>query len=279
VNFERWATLSRLLDEALDLGPVERRRWLEQLGPEHETLRPRLRQLLDREHADGAGLLAATLPKFTPAADPWPLEAIGPYRILRRLGEGGMGAVWLAHRTDGMTRRLVALKLPRVSWTRGLAERMAQEREILASLDHQHIARLYDAGITSEGQPFLAIEYVDGRPLDEYAKVHHLGIRPRLALFLQIARAVAHAHARLIVHRDLKPSNILVTDAGDVKLLDFGIAKLLDDERAGVGDTPLTEASGRPLTPDYASPEQITGEPLSIASDIYSLGVLLFELG
>ncbi len=309
MNFDRWATLNRLLDEALELGPAERGRWMDRLGPEHEPLRPRLRRLLARDGADArdahndaekssnAARFGATLPKLTlPPSSAGELEpdepdelasalagprpdTIGPYRVVRKLGEGGMGAVWLAHRTDGMIRRLVALKLPRLSWTRAaLAERMAQEREILASLDHQHIARLYDAGVTSTGQPYLAIEYVDGCPLDHYAKAQRLGIRPRLQLFLQIAGAVAHAHARLVVHRDLKPSNILVTDAGDVKLLDFGIAKLLEDERAGAGDTPLTEASGRPLTPDYASPEQITGEPLSIASDIYSLGVLLFEL-
>ncbi len=299
MNFDRWATLNRLLDEALELGPTERGRWMDRLGPEHEPLRPRLRRLLARDDA-GARDDGATLPKLTllpssagerkpddpdepgelmsELAGPRP-DTVGPYRVVRKLGEGGMGAVWLAHRTDGMVRRLVALKLPRLSWSRAaLAERMAQEREILASLDHHHIARLYDAGVTNTGQPYLAIEYVDGRPLDDYAKAQRLGIRPRLQLFLQIADAVAHAHARLIVHRDLKPSNILVTDAGEVKLLDFGIAKLLEDERAGAADTPLTEASGRPLTPDYASPEQITGEPLSIASDIYSLGVLLFEL-
>jgi eukaryotic-like serine/threonine-protein kinase len=308
VTVENWTILNRLLDEALELSPAERGGWVDRLGPEHDPVRPLLRQLLAPEAADAdaasgarAGGFAATLPKFTvcpttgratdgangeepstadelePAAMGG--ETIGSYRIVRKLGEGGMGAVWLAHRTDGMVRRLVALKLPRVSWTRSrLAERMAQEREILASLDHQHIARLYDAGVTHAGQPYLAIEYVDGRPLDEYAKALRLGLRPRLHLFLQVAHAVAHAHARLVVHRDLKPSNILVTDAGDVKLLDFGIAKLLEDERADTSDTPLTEAAGRPFTPEYASPEQITGEPLGIASDVYSLGVLLFEL-
>jgi serine/threonine protein kinase len=294
VNFERWTTLSRLLDEVLELGPGDRTRWVERLGPEHQALQPRLRQLLSGDRGTGRSRFQATIPPLTAPLDTGELEseggdpgaqaesepaleAIGPYRVLRKVGEGGMGAVWLAHRTDGMVKRLVALKLPRISWAgAGFAARMAQERDILASLDHHHIARLYDAGVTSTGQPYLAIEYVDGRPLDEYVTAHGLGVRSRLQLFLQVARAVAHAHARLIIHRDLKPSNILVTDGGEVKLLDFGIAKLLEDERTG--DTPLTEVSGRPLTPDYASPEQITGDPLSIASDIYSLGVLLFEL-
>ena len=155
---------------------------------------------------------------------------VGPYRILRKLAEGGMGTVWLAHRTDVMVNRPVALKLPRGAWLgAGLAERMAEEREILAALNHPNIARLYDAGIASSGQPYLALEYVEGRPIDEYVKARQLPVRARLRLFLLVARAVAHAHARLIVHRDLKPSNILVTDEGEVKLLDFGIAKLLDD--------------------------------------------------
>jgi serine/threonine-protein kinase len=279
---DSWPVLSRLLDEALELVPAERARWMGGLAPEHHGLLPRLGRLL--AEADSIEAFLDTIPKVDETAmtgpddggvDAGPCSA-GPYLVERKLAEGGMGSVWLARRSDGMVKRPVALKLPRGTWPRaGLAERMVRERDILAALNHPNIARLYDAGLTSAGQPYLALEFVPGRRIDEYADAERLSVRARLQLFLQVARAVAHAHARLIVHRDLKPSNVLVTDAGEVKLLDFGIAKLLDE---GVPDTAITEASGLPLTPDYASPEQITGAPLSTASDVYSLGVLLYEL-
>jgi serine/threonine-protein kinase len=188
-----------------------------------------------------------------------------------------MGVVWLAERTDGLINRPVALKLPHGAWKRaGLAERMAGEREILASLAHPNIAHLYDAGITGDGQPYLAIEYVEGLRIDVYCRERNLDVRSRLRLFLQVANAVAHAHGKLVVHRDLKPANILINAEGQVRLLDFGIAKLLEDGQTR--ETRFTEASGRALTPDYASPEQILGEPLTISTDIYSLGVVLYEL-
>ena len=304
MNVEALSTLSRLLDEALDLPAPDRTRWVDSLPAEYDRIRPRLRAAL-RHLSPGAADLLDTLPKIDRGEHEWtrthrgdagtgddrtgddgsvediiPLETIGPYAILRKIAEGGMGSVWLARRTDGMLNRLVALKLPRRSWhSAELAQRLVREREILASLAHPNIARLYDAGITSGGQPYLALEYVAGQPIDQYVKAHAPTVRARLQLFLQVARAVAHAHARLIVHRDLKPSNILVTDEGEVKLLDFGIAKLLEEDETGeVGETSITLTCGRPLTPDYASPEQIAGQPLSIASDVYSLGVLLYEL-
>ncbi len=203
--------------------------------------------------------------------------SIGPYRLKRQLARGGMGTVWLAERADGLVHRPVALKLPRGAWRRsGLSERMAREREILASLNHAHIARLYDAGLTADGKPYLALEYVEGRPIDEHARENRLDVRSCVRLFLQVTDAVAHAHARLVVHRDLKPTNILVTPEGEVRLLDFGIAKLL--EQGEERETALTEISGRALTPAYASPEQIEGGPISVASDVYSLGVVLYEL-
>lgn len=202
---------------------------------------------------------------------------MGPYRLMRTIGQGGMGTVWLAERADGLVNRPVALKLPRRGWPdRRLLERLAREREILASLNHPNIARLYDAGVTVAGQPYLALEYVEGRPIDEYVRDEQPDVRRRLGLFLQIALAVAHAHAVLVVHRDLKPTNILVTGEGHVKLLDFGIAKILDEGQSV--DTPLTELSGRPLTPEYASPEQVAGAPLTVAADVYALGVVLYEL-
>jgi len=281
------ATLSRLLDEALERSPDERTAWLESLGPEYDDVRPRLKRLLGAHGSPDASDFLGTLPKLGPSdtnLTESPDEstarsgtAIGPYRLVRQLAVGGMGSVWLAERIDGLVKRPVALKLPRGAWRRmGLAERMAREREILASLDHPHIARLYDAGIAPDGQPYLALEYVDGRPIDQYCRDARLDIEARLRLFQQVVSAVSHAHARLVVHRDLKPSNILVTSEGQVRLLDFGIAKLL--EQSAAPDSALTEVSGRALTPDYASPEQITGAPIGTASDVYSLGVVLYEL-
>ncbi len=280
---EEWAALSGLLDEALELPRHERARWIDGLAPEHDSIRPRLQRLLSTASAPDDAFLR-TIPKVNVGGtdpdvrDLAPLpEQIGPYRVLRKLAEGGMGAVWLAERADGMLNRPVALKLPRGAWMdAGLADRMASEREILAALNHPNIARLYDAGIASNGQPYLALEYVAGRAIDEYVTARGLPIRARLELFLQVARAVAHAHVRLIVHRDLKPANILVTDEGDVKLLDFGIAKLLDNSRGDHGA--VTQAGAGLFTPDYASPEQLAGDALGVATDVYSSGVLLFEL-
>ena len=236
-----WATLRRLLGDALDRPAAERATWVEHLDVQFDVFKPRLRALLAHA-ARGTGALALdTLPKVETAqfiadrsavADADTLQAgarVGPYRLLRLLGAGGMGEVWLAERTDVLQRRQVALKLPRLLTGRAdLAERLAREREILATLEHPNIARLYDAGLTADGQPYLALEYVEGERIDTYCTRRALDVPARLRLFLQVARAVAHAHAHLVVHRDLKPANILVTEAGDVRLLDFGIAKLLD---------------------------------------------------
>ena len=276
-----WAALSRLLDDGLELPDAVRSRWVESLPPEHDALRPRLRRLLCGSGVAVTPAFLHTIPKVDHAGSgddsfepPVRLPDIdAPYRIVRKLGDGGMGTVWLAHRTDVIVNRLVALKLPRRAW-RGwrFPERMADEREILAALEHPNIARLYDAGITTDGQPYLALEYVPGVPLDAYVNSNQPPLRERLRLFLLVARAVAYAHGRMIVHGDLKPSNVLVTGAGDVKLLDFGIAQLLENGRAAAG------ADGRLLTPEYASPEQLSGGPLGTASDVYSGGVMLGEL-
>jgi len=275
-----WMELNRLLDEALDLPSEQRAQWLSSLDPAHDALKERLRRLLSNADAGGDDFLRR-LP---------PIEGgdnslhggtqnaiVGPYRLIRELGSGGMASVWLAERIDGLVNRQVALKLPHRAWRHAhLAERMAREREILAALNHPNIATLYDAGIADDGQPYLALEYVQGEPIDTYCRKRALPLRARLVLFLQVTRAVAHAHAKLIVHRDLKPSNILVTPAGEVRLLDFGIAKLLEESAPTTGD--LTEQSGRAMTPDYAAPEQIHGDSLTVASDIYSLGVVLYEV-
>jgi serine/threonine-protein kinase len=281
-----WALLRGLLDMALDLPTAERQAWVDRLDARHAGLKPRLRALLAHAQSPVVESLLDTLPKvetgqFAPrppsGAGEEPGGLIGVYRLIRPLGEGGMASVWLAERTDVLQKRRVALKLPHGAWRRaGLAERLAREREILATLEHPHIARLYDAGVTPQGQPYLALEYVEGLPIDDFCRSHALGVRQRLDLLLQVCGAVALAHARLVVHRDLKPSNILVDAAGQVRLLDFGIAKLMAGD--ATAETQLTREAGRPLTPDYAAPEQIRGEPLGTAADIYSLGVVLFEL-
>jgi serine/threonine-protein kinase len=274
-----WQELSSLLDEALELPPEARAAWLAALDPQ-PMVKECLRSLLARAtHVETNDFLGA-LPRLGAAAlhpaGENPGEQIGPYRLVRELGLGGMSTVWLAERVDGLIPRPVALKLPQGIWRRGtLTERFARERQLLAALTHPNIARLYDAGAAPGGQPYLALEYVEGRPIDAHCRAANLDTRARVALFLQAARAVAYAHGKLIVHRDLKPANILVTAEGEVRLLDFGIAKLLDPES---GATSRTELSHLAFTPDYASPEQIAGEPVTAASDVYSLGVVLCEL-
>ena len=277
-----WAQLSRLLDEVLDLPENEWSAWLDRQTGISEALRASLRQRLAEEAAGGGDNPLPPLPQYTDtggaataAATLQAGSAVGPYRIVRELGRGGMGSVWLAERSDGVLKRPVALKLPHTGLASiQLAERLAHERDILASLAHPHIARLYDAGISEQGQPYLALEYIEGQALLDYCKAQGLGLAGRLQLFLQVLEAVQYAHGRLVVHRDLKPGNILVTANGEVRLLDFGVAKLLQADT----DAELTETHQAPMTPRYAAPEQILGQPVGIAADIYALGVLLFEL-
>jgi serine/threonine protein kinase/tetratricopeptide (TPR) repeat protein len=273
-----WIRLNQLLDEALDVEPARRMEWLDSLPPEVGALSTTLRDLLSRQ--DGPETLEVLLPAPAVAGGFAALssgDTVGPYRLIRELGAGGAATVWLAERADGSLRRQVALKLPRVAWLdRGLAQRLNRERDILASLEHPSIARLYDAGVDAAGRPFLALEYVEGKPLDRYAMDHGLSIEQRLALFVRVARAVAFAHARLIVHRDLKPTNILVKDSGEICLLDFGIARLLHPQ--SLHDLRLTRVGARALTPEYAAPEQFTSQPITVGTDVYSLGVLLYWL-
>ncbi|MCE4556680.1 serine/threonine-protein kinase [Roseateles cellulosilyticus] len=279
---EQWSAVDGLLDEALALAPRARDDWLATLSGEAALHRETLRALLATQARLETDDFLHTLPPLRPpaallaGAEPRAGELVGPYRLIRELGRGGMGLVWLAERHDGLAARHVALKLPRLAWGQGLAERLAREREILAGLEHEHIARLYDAGVDAQGRPFIAMQYVEGEPIDAYCRRHRLPAVARIGLLLQAMAAVAHAHARLVVHRDLKPGNVLVDADGCVTLLDFGLAKLIDGEQAGA--TAVTEFAGRALTPNYASPEQIRGEPLGTASDVYSLGVLAFEL-
>lgn len=273
--------LSSLLDEALDLSVPERARWLAALPDEARPLAGTLQELLARHAQADTGRFASMPLRLLAEASDRGSEAaegaqVGPYRLIRELGIGGMGAVWLAERADGLLDRKVALKLPHAGWTRGLAQRFARERAILSALEHPHIARLYDAGEDALGRPYMALEFVEGEPIDAYCRVHALEVTARLGLLLQVADAVAFAHGRLVLHRDLKPSNILVTGTGQVRLLDFGIAKLIEGDHAS--ETELTSAGGRALNVGYASPEQIRGEPLSTASDVYSLGVVAYEV-
>ena len=274
------AQMSELLDEALPLDAKGRQRWLDELSPEHQALAPALREALlpvatDNDLARmldvGAGIcLEGTGTGLRP------LELVGPYRLIRLLGEGGMAEVWLAQRADGAFKRDVALKLPMLAGPRqDLASRFERERDILAALEHPNIARLYDAGVSSNGLPYLAMEYVAGHPLTAWCDAHHLGIRERLTLFLQVLAAVQYAHEHQVIHRDIKPSNILVTDSGQVRLLDFGVAKMLANEKQ---QTNLTQRYGRALTPDYASPELTRDDQIGAATDVYSLGVVLYEL-
>ena len=205
-------------------------------------------------------------------------QAVGVYTLVRPLGAGGMGTVWLARRSDGRFEGNVAVKLVNLAVFDGLAvERFRREGTLLARLSHPCIARLLDAGVTEAGQPFLVLEYVEGTRLDRYAAERELGVKARLELFLQVTDAVAHAHANLVVHRDLKPSNVLVDTDGRVKLLDFGIATLLEKGSTGEPST-LTQAAGPALTPEHAAPEQAVGGVVTTATDVYALGVLLYQL-
>ncbi|MBL8307742.1 MAG: serine/threonine protein kinase [Rubrivivax sp.] len=271
---QHWREFSALLDEALALPPEARAGWLAALPASQAPMREWLAPVLARSaEADGSTPLQA--PRLPPAPPPrWRAgQAVGPYTLVAPLGQGGMGAVWLARRSDGAFAREVALKLPHPHLLAGAVhERFARERDILAGLVHPHIAAFFDAGLGADGQPYLALEHVQGRPITEQAQA--LPLAQRLALFQQVLQAVAYAHSRLVAHRDIKPANVLVGADGQVKLLDFGIAKLLD---GGDGGHTLTRGAS-PATPRYAAPEQRSGGVVTVATDVYGLGLMLHEL-
>jgi len=275
------AAFSALLDELLQLPAEDRARWVEALPEPHRSFQPRLRRLLARASQPGARSLG-TLPKDGAAVQAAPVQEaqrIGPYQLLRPLGRGGMASVWLAREERAQGERHVALKLAHVSSPHsGFAERFEREQQLLAALDHPNIARFYEAGTTPEQQLYLVLEHVEGLPLDVYCRERNASLAQRFALVLQIADALTHAHERRIVHRDLKPSNVLVTAGGETRLLDFGVAKLLTAAGAGDDAQQLSSFYGRPITPEYASPEQLMGGEIGFASDVYSLGVIWYEL-
>ncbi|MGQ0619383.1 MAG: serine/threonine-protein kinase [Panacagrimonas sp.] len=269
-KFEQLAGLDRVAcDHALD-----------ELARDEPRVYPQILTLIraHREAQEGAFLEASpaptsSLPDLEAGAD------LGPYRLERPIGAGGMGEVWLARRNDGLFEAPVALKLlhPHLA-TSTVRERFVREGKILGDLSHPNVAHLLDAGALPDGRLFIAIEFIDGRRIDEWCDAQNLDIAARLKLFLQVCDAVSHAHARLVVHRDLKPSNILVSADGSVKLLDFGIAKLIETTGQSAAETELTRLGGRALTPEYAAPEQVLGAPVTVATDVYSLGVLLYVL-
>ncbi len=273
-----WARVSPWLDELLDLDAPARAARLAALRVDDPLLADTLAALLAaQDELDRDGFLAGHAMEAT-AASTLAGRRIGAYTLERELGAGGMGSVWLGRRHDGRFEGEVAIKLPNLALlARGGAERFAREGSVLGRLSHPNIARLLDAGV-ADGQPYLVLEYVDGQPIDRWCDTRALGVRARLQLFLEVLAAVAHAHTSLVLHRDLKPSNILVDRTGHVKLLDFGVAKLLADASAAVPASELTLEAGRAFTPEYAAPEQLRGEPVTTATDVYALGVLLFML-
>ncbi len=282
LSAEQWAAASRLLDEALALPLADRENWLTLLATREPGMVGIMQRLLaaaashtasDRlSHGVPTRLVAGAI-----GGQNVKLQAgvmVGNYRLVRPLGQGGMASVWLAEQTAAVIRQ-VALKIPHVGLEPQAAasERFARERDLLASLEHERIARLYDAGVTAEGVAFLAMEWIDGVSITRFCDERQLSIDARLTLFRQVLDAVAFAHSRLVIHRDLKPSNILVLESGQIKLLDFGVANLLSDPPAD-----RTRVAIDALTPDTASPEQLAGQPLGTTSDVYSLGVILYEL-
>lgn len=273
-----WQQLKELFFEAIEMPLSDRAAWMEQINDPEQ--RASLAQLL-ADDANAPSILDASSEVLAQLVDPTPepvapMKHIGPYRILGELGQGGMGAVYLAERADGMFEQQVALKVIRHGLGSGdILRRFEQERQILAALSHDNIARLLDGGTGAEGQPYFVMERIHGEPITAYCDTHQLSVDERLRLFQNACAAVQYAHQNLVVHRDLKPSNMLVTEDGRLKLLDFGIAKLLAEDRP---DPLLTQTGARVLTPAYASPEQLRGDPISTASDVYTLGVILYEL-
>jgi eukaryotic-like serine/threonine-protein kinase len=291
ISPDRWRKIEALMDLALEVSASEREDLVRKEAKDDVDLAEQVLKLLAAsdessefmEAADSRSQLEGVLAKMARSveeneSEPEALTKVGPYQIVRQLGRGGMGQVYLAVRDDEAFKRYVALKIIRRGMdSEDIRVRFRTERRILASLTHPNIARLLDGGSTDDGQAYFVMDYVDGEPIDVYCDKHKLSLKQRLELFEKVASAVHYAHQNLIVHRDLKPGNILVTEDGTVKLLDFGIAKFLNPDMAGY-TVPMTKTEVRVMTPEYASPEQVRGEVVTTASDVYQLGILLYEL-
>ncbi len=284
MNTEEWKRVDELLLQALELDPQERLKFLDAVGERAPEVRRELDSLLVCE-VKADGFLATPALAFSAdffadenGTDARAGRTIGHYQIRREIGRGGMGVVYQAQRSDGQYRKSVAIKVVmNAAGSDEIMTRFHNERQILASLDHPNIARLLDGGTTEDGLSYLVMEYVEGMPITDYCDRNRLATNERLELFRTVCAAVQHAHQNLVIHRDLKPSNIMVTEDGKPKLLDFGIAKVLNPELTALS-MERTRTELRVLTPDYASPEQVRGEKLTTASDVYSLGILLYEL-
>jgi len=278
ITSDQWLRLSPYLDEALDRTNEELRSWLSSLRGENPEIADLLETLLnDHRKLSDEGFLEEGPAGFSPHRE-LSGQVIGAYRLVSQIGQGGMGSVWLAERADGRFERRVAIKFLNISLMGKVGEeRFKREGSILGRLAHPHIAELIDAGLSPIGQPYLVLEYIEGDHIDRYCDQHKLDVKARVRLFLDVLSAVVKAHANLTVHRDLKPSNVLVRNDGQAKLLDFGIAKLLENETPSAA-TILTVEGGGAMTLEYAAPEQLLGEAITTATDVYALGVLLYVL-
>jgi len=276
---DQWSLLNTYLDKALTLSETDRAQWLDALRNENAGVARQVEELLKEHKAvrkegfmEGTPISMQDVPGLAG-------QAVGAYRLVAAIGQGGMGTVWLAERSDGRFERKAAVKFLSTSLIGGGGEeRFKREGAILGRLSHSNIAELMDAGVSSAGQPYLVLEYVEGEPIDVYCDTHKLDVRARIRLFLGVLEAIAHAHANLIIHRDIKPTNVMVSKEGSVKLLDFGIAKLLEGEGQPGAATFITQEAGSAFTPLFAAPEQLTGGAVTTATDVYELSVLLYVL-
>lgn len=279
LNPERWQQASPYLDEVLSLHEDEREAWLKAFRAQKPDLADLLEELLQEHRILAKEQFLTHLPVTDTTDLSLAGQTVGAYSLISPIGQGGMGSVWLAERSDGRFKRSVAIKFLKFSVAAtGGAQRFKREGRILGQLTHPHIAELIDAGVTAKGEPYLVLENVEGEQIDEYCDRHKLNVTARIRLFLDVLSAVAHAHANLVVHRDLKPSNVLVRNDGQVKLLDFGIAKLLADDADAGHTMELTVEGSAALTPQFAAPEQVAGGVVTTATDVYALGVLLYLL-
>ncbi len=279
LSSDRWREVSPHLDHALALPDEERTEWVASFRGSNPELGALLAALLEEHRVLASEEFLERRQPAIPRPAGLAGQSIGAYTLVSQIGQGGMGSVWLAERSDGRFERKVAVKFLNIALAgRRGEQQFKREGSILARLSHPHIADLVDAGVSPIGQPFLVLEYVEGEHIDRYCDQRALSVGARIRLFLQVLAAVAHAHSSLVVHRDLKPSNVLVGRDGKVKLLDFGIAKLLEREGESGANTLITVDGARPMTPEYAAPEQLRGGAVTTGTDVYGLGVLLYVL-